>query len=197
MDMYYRLLNCGYRLPATAGTASGIMPNPLGYNRVYAKLDGPFSYDAWFEAVRKGRTFATNGPIMEFTVNGLLAGSDFDFPDGQPASVEVDIEVASVSPLEKVEIIQNGMVIATGLIEGKKRATLKKSVTFKRSGWVAARCFEINKKTERCAHTSPVYIHIGDAPIASKKDAEYFIAHMDELIAEAKASTEFANEEQR
>ena len=37
-EIYYHALNCGFRLPPSAGSASGVLPNPVGYNRVYVHL---------------------------------------------------------------------------------------------------------------------------------------------------------------
>ena len=37
-EIYYHLLNCGLRLPPSAGSASGVLPNPVGYNRVYVHV---------------------------------------------------------------------------------------------------------------------------------------------------------------
>ena len=53
-SIYYRLLNCGLRIPPSAGSASGVLPNPVGYNRVYVHLDGPFSYEAWWRGLGRG-----------------------------------------------------------------------------------------------------------------------------------------------
>ena len=50
--LYYRLLNCGLRIPPSAGSASGVLANPVGYNRAYVHLDGPFSYDGLVEGPR-------------------------------------------------------------------------------------------------------------------------------------------------
>ena len=49
MDLYYSFLNCGFRLPVSAGSASGVMPSWVGYERVDVKLSGPFSYEQWFQ----------------------------------------------------------------------------------------------------------------------------------------------------
>ena len=38
-EIYYSLLNCGLRIPATAGSGAGANSNPVGYNRVYVHLD--------------------------------------------------------------------------------------------------------------------------------------------------------------
>ncbi|UCD27409.1 MAG: hypothetical protein JSV03_09790, partial [Planctomycetota bacterium] len=38
---YYALLNSGFFIRAGAGTANGVHPVPLGFSRVYVKIDGP------------------------------------------------------------------------------------------------------------------------------------------------------------
>src|SRR5207244_11157457 len=57
MEVYYRFLNCGFRLPVSAGSASGVMAAPLGYNRIYVKVADAFSYENWFRALKAGRSF--------------------------------------------------------------------------------------------------------------------------------------------
>ena len=70
MEVYYHLLNCGFRWPVSAGSASGVKASPLGYNRVYVKVSGPFSYQ--LVCVAQGRrSFATNGPMLLLTVDGM------------------------------------------------------------------------------------------------------------------------------
>ena len=64
MEVYYRFLNCGFRLAVSAGSASGVKASPVGYNRVYVKLNGPFDYEHWFRALKEGHSFATNGPVL-------------------------------------------------------------------------------------------------------------------------------------
>ena len=61
---YYALLNCGFRLQPTAGTASGVHPVPLGFSRVYVQLAGEFSGDKWLQGLKAGRSFVTTGPMV-------------------------------------------------------------------------------------------------------------------------------------
>src|SRR6185436_15706541 len=76
--LYHRLLSCGLRLAATAGTDCflsfsrlGVASNPPGWGRVYAHLgDEPLSVAAFQAAVRAGRTVVTNGPWLTLTVDG-------------------------------------------------------------------------------------------------------------------------------
>ena len=73
-DIYFKLLECGLRIPPSAGSGSGMAPNPVGYNRVYVHLDGDFSYEAWWKNFRAGRVVVTNGPLMRPSVEGQPPG---------------------------------------------------------------------------------------------------------------------------
>ena len=64
-DRYYRLLNCGFRLPASSGTDWWI----TDHNRVFVQVQGEFTYDTWIAGLRAGRTFVSNGPLLELRVN--------------------------------------------------------------------------------------------------------------------------------
>src|SRR5262249_39778023 len=69
--LYHRLLNCGFRLAASAGTdcfLNRIRSNLPGSERAYVKIDGPFTYERWIEGLRAGRSYVSNGPILEFSV---------------------------------------------------------------------------------------------------------------------------------
>jgi hypothetical protein len=80
--LYHHLLSCGLRLAATVGTdvwlsysRGPLLSNPPGWGRVYADLRGaPLSVAAFAEAVRTGRTLATNGPWLELEVDGRGPG---------------------------------------------------------------------------------------------------------------------------
>ena len=78
-EIYYHMLNTGLRLPPSAGSASGVLPNPVGYNRVYVHLDDPFTSDAWFRGLSRGRCFVTNGPLLLVTADGELPGDEFKY----------------------------------------------------------------------------------------------------------------------
>jgi hypothetical protein len=82
--LYHHLLNCGLRLAATAGTdtflsfARGPAPasNPPGWGRVYARLgERRLSVEAFRDAIRAGRTVATNGPWLTLDVADAAGSS--------------------------------------------------------------------------------------------------------------------------
>ena len=94
--LYHRLLSCGLRLAATAGTdvflsfshGPGVASNPPGWGRVYAHLaDRGLSVDAFKQAIRDGRTLVTNGPWLDFEANGKGSGAVLDLAAGDRLNV--------------------------------------------------------------------------------------------------------------
>lgn len=193
---YYRFLNCGFRLAATGGSAMGVMPVPLGYSRTYARLDGPLTEAGYLAAIRAGRTFATSGPMLILTADGLDCGSQILYSTnrGKPAvrvagkPISVKAELRSIQPVDSLELISNANVIKK--IDLKNRTAspmLAESIVLAfephRSGWVAARAIFTGPDGHlRQAHTSPVYITVDGKPAASKTDAECMIRWIDRLL---------------
>ena len=185
---YYRFLNCGFRLAVTGGSAMGVMPVPLGYSRTYAKLDGPLTEANYLNAIRAGRTFATSGPMLILTADGLDSGAEIQYlaNDNKPIAVKADLR--SIQPIDSLEIIANGKVVKRINLSNRSASpVLTESLVLelrpKRSGWVAARClFTAPDGRLRQAHTSPVYITVDGKPIASKQDAEFMIRWIDRLV---------------
>ncbi len=186
-DLWYAYLNCGFRSAPSAGSASGVLPNPPGYNWVYVRLDGPFSYDAWFRGLAAGRSFVTNGPILFATVNGTAPG-DTVMTISADRFVEAACDVYSAVPIEKVEIVRNGSVIQTFANPPMTNDAASVAIRIPVSGtcWIAARCFEKREDTVRFAHTAPIWIVADGAPFVPKRyAAEYFLKKTRELIAAA------------
>jgi len=197
MELYYRLLNCGFRIPVSAGTASGIMPSPVGYSRVYVKVPGEFSYENWVQGLKAGRSFATNGPILSLEVDGHEIGDVIKLKKpGRTFSIEA--EAKSLRPLAYLEIVANGKVIARS--ERPSDATslsLSTDLPVSESTWIVARAFERNPETARFAHTSPIYIELPGNPVLSAEAAAYYKAVIDKIIAFTAASKLFKNERDR
>jgi hypothetical protein len=184
LGLYYRYLNLGFQLPASAGSASGVLPNPVGYNRVYVHFSGPFSVDKWFGALHEGQSFVTNGPMLFFNLireGSLMKGT---------------VEARSREPLDRIEIIANGKVIRWFPIPP---GTLQYKAEFvfdpKDYSWVAARCFLRTGVTIRLAHTSPVSLQ---GHWNCRRDAQYFVNWMNDLINQTKADPKrFSSPEER
>jgi hypothetical protein len=197
MELYYRLLNCGFRIPVSAGTASGIMPSPVGYGRVYVRVPGQFSYEKWVEGLKAGRSFATNGPILFMRVGEHQPG-DLIKIGGPGGEVSVEVQVESLHPLAYLEIVASGKVIARADAPvGTNVLRLNTSLALAESAWVVARAFERNAETAKFAHTSPVYIEVAGKPVLSSKAAAYYKSNIERVIAFTAASKLFKNEQDR
>lgn len=110
-EMYYALLNCGFRMSPTAGTASGVHPVPLGYSRVYVHTGTEFNLDDWLEGLRRGRSFVTTGPMLTARINSELPGQVFDLSKDHSGEFTWQAEVSSPDPISRVEVIVNGEVV--------------------------------------------------------------------------------------
>ena len=86
-EHWYQLLNCGFQCPVSAGTDAFLnVPYHLipGAGRLYARVDSPLTYDGWLKAYREGRSFATNGPLLKFRVNGKRSRRGNPLEDREP-----------------------------------------------------------------------------------------------------------------
>ena len=200
---YYRFLNCGFRLAATGGSAMGVMAVPLGYGRTYAKLDGPLTEANYLNAIRAGRTFATNGPVLILTANGLDSGAEIQYSTAQNEPIRIKAELRSIQRINSLELIYNGKVIKTlNLGDRVPSPVLEESAVMElkpqRSGWIAARAIFTSPDGHlRQAHTSPVYVTVDDKPAASKDDAQYMIRWIDRLLEVSRKPDRYQSEDER
>jgi hypothetical protein len=175
----------------SAGTGSGVHPVPLGFGRVYAWLPGEFTYQKWREALLAGRSFVTTGPMLQIEFNGKPAGSTLR---GTPAgtSLRVTGSVSSLAPLDRAEIIVNGMIAKTikghgkaAQKEGHSVTTIDETISLQGSGWIAVRAFESHPNHQiRFAHTAPAFIDVPSQRQAPYKDeVEHFIERIEREIA--------------
>lgn len=181
-DIYYRLLDAGFPLAPSAGSASGVLPNPVGYNRVYVHLPGGFSAAAWYEALRHGRSFVTNGPILRVTANGHDPGHWFRVEAKKAVDVELSVQVLADEPLHSVELVRDGEVVALGKREAVGGRVGFAALRFERSGWFLVRAIAARTDTFRFASTAPFYIEVGGVPRISAKAVRWFEAWVAERI---------------
>lgn len=186
-EIYYHLLNCGLHLPPSAGSASGVLPNPVGYNRVYVHIEKGFDYEQWWKGLRLGRSFVTNGPLLRVEADGQLPGHIFTAADGKEVTVEVKARLTTRDAIRKLEIIKDGRVERTVPFETWRTTGTLGALTFKKSGWFLARVIANNPRTFRFATTAPFYVEIGDAKKrVSRASAQFFLAWVRERATRIK-----------
>ena len=204
--VWYRLLNCGFRLPAGAGTdamANYASPRgPVGMNRVYVNLDGPLEIDRWLKAFRSGQSFATNGPLLNFTLNGHGPGDEISLPAGKH-TLNFTASLCSMVPVDHLQIVFNGKIIRDLKLEGERTSgDFEGSLGVDGSGWLVLRAWSDKaihpvQDNYPYATTSPVYIAVGNKPLISANDASYFIAWVDRLIKAARNHTGYNAEAEK
>jgi hypothetical protein len=166
---------------------------PVGLNRVYAAVpDQPLNAEVWLNSLRQGHTFATNGPLLGFTLGDQAIGGEVKLASGQH-EVKFTAWLRSIVPVDHFEIICNGKVARILAMNGiRDRADIHGTLSVSKSGWCVARAW--NEKSENpildiypYATTSPIYINVGASPMRSAKDAAYFVAWIDRLKESANA----------
>ena len=170
-EEYYRLLNCGYRIPVLGGTDKMDNSTPVGFYRTYVKMrEGEeFDFDTWCANLRRGRTFMTAGPILHLDVDGREIGDTVEI-DG-PGKVSVDAWAESVVPIHRLDLLKNGEVIASAeSAEGARRLDLKLDVDIDAHSWLAIRSGSPTYYGDPdyddlprgiYSHTSPIYVACG------------------------------------
>jgi hypothetical protein len=206
LDMWYRLLNCGFRIPASAGTDAAMNrldSSPFGGFRVYVRIiDDGFRADSWFEGLAAGRTFVTNGPLItRFEVGGRASG-DSCFYAHPGAAVSGRVSMESAYPIDRIEIIRNGGVELTLRLQ-PSRLSVDTSFSFPlhESSWIAARVIGTKRGwivpgDSLFAHTSPVYCTVAGRPILVSEDAAYLAEWVDDLDLLARSKGQWSNPSQ-
>ena len=211
LKLWYRLLNCGFKIPITAGTDKMGNFVTVGANRVYAKVEDQFTYENWVQALTDGKTFVSNTPFLSFQVDGQDPGSVIK--GKSEGTYHVKAEVWSQMPIDRLEIIANGELIAEiSVPAGGSHAAIEIPYQTVESVWVAARAYQLIQKDTRkglslsqrrndgggptylnnyygtlrpeatFSHTSPIYIEIDSQPVRSKDDAHYFELYLQNVI---------------
>jgi len=203
---WYGLLNCGLRVPLAGGSGKDNNGMVLGTMRTYVRLqeNEEFHYKNWIEAVRAGRTFVTNGPLLSFRVNDQEAGAVMSLPVGTE-TVHVQAECRSLIPFDRLEVLFNGQIVAEAPANGfPSSAVLETEVPVPTSGWLAARCRGEQQILQRpanqrvFAHTSPIYVEKAGQPLAvAEITVQRFVTELDRMLDWVALEARCENERQR
>ena len=191
--LYYTLLNAGFPLVPTAGTANGVHPVPAGFSRVYVYQPDGFNYDKWLDGLKRGRSFVTTGPMLFAKVNDRQPGGIIELSsDG--AEVSVTGEVVSESPVSFLEIVVNGQPVLKVSSQpkttpsGAHQMTFSTKLLIKNSSWIAVRCYEERPDGRlRFAHTGQWTVNVPGKPLRpSPEEKEYLIERVQAEIHRSK-----------
>lgn len=157
-ERYYRFLNIGQRLPISTGTDWFL----YDFTRVYARVPERLSSATWLDALKAGRCFATNGPLLTLTVDGRALGDVIDLTE--PRTVRIEATARGRHDFERLQLIHNGKVIqtqASAKDAGGFAAKLVREVRLDEPGWFAVRIDATTRNEfdhKLFAHSSPIYV---------------------------------------
>jgi len=160
---------------------------PVGTNRVYVRVgNGKLSVNEWLSALKAGRSVATNGPLLDFTLGDLPIGSELILPAGR-AAVPFTAHLTSIVPVDHLDIVCNGVVARVLTVKGPRTAAaVSGTVPLQQSGWCVLRASSEHGEypiLDRYVYatTSPVYVTVAGQRPRSSADAAYFMAWIDRV----------------
>jgi hypothetical protein len=199
LEHYYHFLDLGYRLTALAGSdfpwcgrgeRYGLEErgSQIGDARFYTYVGKEFSFENWLDAVKRGHTFATTGPVLLLEVNGKLPGETLDVAPGARLRVRAEaLGHREQVPLVSVEIVGHGRVLARRDGAQADRLVAEVELTAERGIWIAARC---QAAPGQVAHTTPVYVTVNGSgfhnpeTIAKRLElSESYLREIEQVIA--------------
>jgi hypothetical protein len=172
---------------------------PIGTGRTYVRLEGVLGFEPFLAAVKAGRTFGTNGPLVFLEVEGKGPGEEIRITAGDRRPIPVRAEAFSLAPLETLEIVVNGEVSHRVPASGDRtRVSAAVSVPVPAGGWIAARVSGAPHRyvadSYPFAQTSPVYVVRGDRRFVSTADARFLQRVVEEIGRRAETSRKWRSE---
>lgn len=196
LDLYYQFLNAGLRLPVAAGTDKFGEEIPLGSNRTFAHVGASENYAGWLAAVKAGKSFVSNGPILDFEADGHESGDVVNFQGTK--RVKARVTARSVLPFNTLEIVFNGETVghmtmplsSNTPVDGVYSMTNETTVELERSGWLAARVTDhpdlrnpiLPRGLSVFAHTSPIYFLRDGRKIREEASIAYLRKYVEGVI---------------
>jgi hypothetical protein len=204
--VWYRLLNLGFRIPAAGGTDAmanyATLRGPVGLNRVYASVpDGALDSGLWLEALRQGRSFATNGPLLDLSLAGQGIGAEVTLE--RTRALPFSARVSSIVPLDHAQLVCNGRVVRELPLDRARRSlSVSGTLAPDAGGWCLLRAFSARAEYPILdnfvyATTSPIYVSVRGQARRSPADARFFEAWIDHLLTTTAAYPDWNSETEK
>ncbi|MCA1964048.1 MAG: CehA/McbA family metallohydrolase [Prosthecobacter sp.] len=202
---FYRYLDIGLRVPFSTGTDWFI----YDFARVYARPEGTLTEQSWLDALAKGRSFISNGPLLDFTVNEAHIGDTLDVT--QARQLVLKGRATGRHDFQRIEVIHNGEVIAQAAsrkVGGHFEADLTHTLIADAPGWLALRLpsrsapVQENDPRNECgevifAHTSPIYLAKNGQLRHDPAAAQSLLEDLAKARIEIEAKCKFADDAQK
>jgi hypothetical protein len=187
-DIWFALLNLGYRIAPAAGTDYPYLDHP-GAVRTYIETGKQYNVDAWFSGLEQGQTFVTNGPMLSATMNGRTIGSEVSVKRGGAVSINAKALLnPDIGVLDRLDLIKHSEVVASESVQqGASALELQFDAQAQESGW-----YVLHAVGHRAGHdasisamSAPFYLVVDGEERVWKREAVPAIA--EKLIASLEA----------
>ena len=211
-DTFYRYLNLGLRVPFSTGTDWFI----YDFSRVYVQLKGEFNSKTWLKALRQGRSYITNGPLLELDCGKHGIGDVIAID--KPSKLKFHGSGLARSDFGKLQLLHNGKVVKEVSSQsegGHFRADLDWVLETDSPGWVALRVHSghatipanaparptvkgVNEFGQGLfAHTSPIYVDYAGKRVFNKETAKELVKEMESALNEILKKSNFAGDSEK
>jgi hypothetical protein len=192
-ENYYKYLNIGLPMPISTGTDWFM----YDFSRVYARVTGKLTIPSWLDAVKAGRCVATNGPLLNLTVDGRPIGDTLKLD--KPKTVRIEATGLGRHDFQRLQLVHNGKVLheqAAAKKDDAYEARLVRDVPLDGPGWFAVRIDSTTRNEfdkPLYAHGSPVYVEVGGQRVFDPEAARGLLKQLEEGQAEIRAKAKFSN----
>ena len=158
---WFDFLNLGYKLSPAAGT--DFPADVVGAVRSYVQTGEEFSVQRWFDGLKAGRTFVTNGPMLEFTVNGKSMGSEVYVRSGDLLEIKATATInPEIANLERIQLFRQGEMLAEAVSKnGTNKLHLTREIRANHGSWfvLKAQAKQGDQGENIVALTAPIYVY--------------------------------------
>jgi hypothetical protein len=203
LNMWYHSLNCGFRTRLSGETDFPcIFDERVGIARSYFKSENGMSYESYFDAIKKGRSYVSDGGshIIDFSVKGLEAGThNSELSLNGQQTVKVNARVVAFLPEQQTEAgadiahrpaeeqpywhIERARVgtsrevpvelLVNGVSVGKKNITADGKWQDIAFDCSIKQSSWVALRIYQSSHTNPVFVIMDGKPVRLKKSAEW------------------------
>jgi hypothetical protein len=194
---YYRYMNIGLSVPFSTGTDWFL----YDFSRAYVHMDEKLTAANWLRGLSAGKSFITNGPLFEFTLDGHRPGDTITLK--QPGRLPLVARAVGRSDFGQLEIVQNGSVIAQARckkVAEHWEASVEMPLSVDEPGWVAVRIDTQNTNEmgePLFGHTSAIYQTLDGKRIFQTRDAAILVTEMQQAIEKIIAEARFRDDAQQ
>lgn len=184
-NIWYQFLDLGFKLSPSAGSDFPYTDLP-GVVREYVKVPaGSSNLDAWYASFHAGHVYVTNGPFLEFRINGHEMGDELRVPAGTPLHLTASARLnPDVDQLDRIELVVEGAVVKTVQAFGQDQVALDMTLKADRSMWVAVRAFGARQSDTNTtvAHSAPIYVIANGQPFWDKERVPQLVQEQEAVL---------------